>query len=840
MRVPLSWLRELVELPAGEGGRAVAERLVRAGLEVESVTRVGQVSGPLVVGEVLELIEEPQRNGKTIRWCQVRVAHADGPSGPAVRGIVCGAHNFAVADRVVVALPGTVLPGGFEITARKTYGHVSDGMICSVRELGIGEEHSGILVLDPDAPVGADAAGLLGLDDEVLDLAVTPDRGYCLSVRGVAREVATAYDVGLRDPVTSAALPPGASLSGGYPVEVADPEGCTSFVAVTVSGFDPAAPSPDWLVHRISAAGMRSISLAVDVTNYVMLELGQPLHAYDSERLRGPIVVRRARPGERLVTLDDVERVLDPGDLLITDSSGPIGLAGVMGGASTEITERTRTIVVESAHFSAAGIARTSRRHRLGSEASRRFERGVDPTMQLAAAVRAAGLLARLGGGTVHPQVSVVGAPPAAVAIEIDPDLPARVIGRELTSGQVIATLRAVGAEVIQLGARLSVSPPPWRPDLSDPYDLVEEVARLVGYDTIPSVLPVAPPGRGLTPAQRRRRAVGRALAAAGFVEAPSYPFVGPADHDALGLPGDDPRRRTLQLANPIADTAPQLRTTLLPGLLATARRNIGRGAGDVALFEQGLVLSPTQPGAVAPRPAVTGRPATAELEALYTAVPDQPQHVGLVAAGAAERSGWWGPGRPVSWADAVAAARTVLAAAGVPEAAVVVRAARLMPWHPGRCAALAVRTPDGDELAVGHAGELHPRVVAAYGLPERAVAAELDLDAAGRASLEVVPAPRVSTYPVATQDVALVVGQDVPVAEVSAALVEGAGELLEQVRLFDVYTGEQVPAGHRSLAFTLRMRAVDRTLTVEEATAVRDAAVAEAARRTGASLRRS
>ena len=680
----------------------------------------------------------------------------------------------------------------------------------------------------------------LGLGDEVLDIAVTPDRGYCLSVRGVAREAATAYGVALRDPVLAVQDLPG-QTGGGYPVQVADPQRLRRASSrVTVSGFDPAAPSPGWLARRVEAGGMRSISLAVDVTNYVMLELGQPLHAYDAERLSGPIVVRRATPGERLVTLDDVERVLDPTDLLITDASGPIGLAGVMGGASTEISEQTRTIVVESAHFTSVGIARTSRRHRLGSEASRRFERGIDPTMQRAAALRAARLLAELGGGRVHPEVTAVGTAVPAEPIEIDADLPGRVVGRRIDPEQASAALRAVGAEVSATGSRLRVVPPPWRPDLTDPYDLVEEVARLVGYDTIPSVLPVAPSGRGLTPGQRRRRAVGRALAAAGFVEAPSYPFVGPADHDALGLPAEDPRRRTLRLVNPIADTAPQLRATLLPGLLSAARRNIGRGAGDVALFEQGLVLAPSQPGAAAPRPPVTGPPSAAELEALYAAVPDQPQHVGLVAAGAAERAGWWGAGRPLVWADAVAAARAVLAAAGVPEQAVVLRAAQLAPWHPGRCAALAVRTAEGTEVPVGHAGELHPRVVAAYGLPERAVAAELDLDAAGRASVDVVPAPRVSTYPVATQDVALLVGQDVPVAEVTAALVSGAGELLEGVRLFDVYTGEQVPAGRRSLAFTLRMRAPDRTLTVEEATAVRDAAVAEAARRTGASLRGS
>lgn len=839
MRVPMSWLREYVDLPADVGARDVAARLIRAGLEVETVDEAGaDLTGPLVVGRVVEFVEETHKNGKTIRWCSVDVGAEHNEDRPSIqdasvtlpsRGVVCGARNFAVGDLVVVALPGAVLPGGFAISARKTYGHVSDGMICSARELGIGDDHTGILVLGPDEGVpGDDAAPLLHVRDDVLDIAVTPDRGYCLSIRGVAREVATAYGVPFRDPAELAS--PAADAPDSYPARSQDPERCPVFVTRTVTGFDPAAPSPCWLQRRVSLAGMRPISLAVDVTNYVMLELGEPIHGYDREKLSGDIVVRRAKPGEKLVTLDDVTRDLDSDDLLITDDSGPIGLAGVMGGATTELGPTTTSIVIEAAHFEATGIARTARRHKLATEGARRWERGVDPALPVAAATRVAQLLAELGGATVEPNITIAGSVPVPPAVEIDADLPGRVVGVDYGGDEVRELLTAIGAEITEAGpGRFSVVPPTWRPDLTDPYDLVEEVARLHGYDAVPSVLPVAPPGRGVSVRQRLRRRVERAVAAAGFVEAPSYPFVGEAEFDALDLPGDDPRRRALRLANPISDEQPLLRTTLLPGLLATLRRNVGRGATDVALFESGLVFRPDDAAAVAPRLPVHRRPTDDELAALEAALPSQPRRIAAALCGQREPAGWWGPGRPASWADAIEAARVVADAAG---AELRVERADEAPWHPGRCAALYV-----GETLLGHAGELHPRVVAALGLPERTAAMELELDRLDVRD-EPVPAPAVSTFPVATQDVALVVDERVPAAEVEAALRHGAGDLLESVRLFDVYSGAQVGEGRKSLAYALRFRAPDRTLTMEETTAAREAAVAAAADRTGAVLR--
>lgn len=823
MRVPLSWLREYVELPPSEAARDIAARLIRAGLEVETVDHVGaEVDGPLVLGRVLEFTEETHKNGKTIRWCQV----AAGEDEP--RGIVCGARNFAVGDLVVVALPGAVLPGGFTISARKTYGHVSDGMICSARELGLGDDHTGILVLAADeGRPGDDAAAILDLRDEVLDIAVTPDRGYALSIRGVAREVATAYGLPLRDPADVEVTAAGA----GYPVVVEDAERCPVFAARTVTGWNADAPSPRWLQRRVQLSGMRPISLAVDITNYVMLELGQPIHGYDRDALHGPIVVRRAQPGEKLTTLDGAVRDLDADDLLITDESGPIGLAGVMGGESTEMGSATTAIVIEAAHFEATGVARTARRHRLPSEASRRFERGVDPALPAVAAQRVADLMVELGGATAEPGGRLVGSATQPVAVQIDASLPRRVVGVDYPPEEVAQRLAAVGARVTPVdNGRLSVVPPSWRPDLTDPYDLVEEVARLSGYDQIPSVLPVAPAGRGITFGQRLRRRIERAVAAAGYVESPTYPFIGDGDFDALQLPADDARRHTVRLANPLSDEQPYLRTTLLPGLLATLRRNVGRGMADVALYECGLVFRPgPDPLPKPPRLPVDRRPTEAEVAVLEAALPAQPRRLAVALCGDREPAGWWGSARPVSWVDAVEAARVVADAVGVQ---LIVRQDEHAPWHPGRCAALYV----GSTL-VGHAGELHPRVVEAFGLPARTCAMELEIDRLDPAE-EPVPAPRVSTFPVATQDVALVVDSTVPAADVAAALQAGAGELLESLRLFDVYEGPQVGEGHRSLAFALRFRASDRTLTVEETTAARDAAVAEAAARTGAVLR--
>jgi phenylalanyl-tRNA synthetase beta chain len=841
VRVSLSWLRDYVDLPADISAAELDAALVRVGLEVEEITDLRTiVTGPLVVGRVLSIAEVPDTK-KPIRYCQVELGE------PEPRGIICGATNFAVGDAVVVALPGAVLPGGFEITARRTYGHVSDGMICSARELALGDDHSGIIVLPPPAPApGADARPVVGLDDIVVELAITPDRGYCFSVRGIARELSHSLSLPGSGRLTSGSAPlrpraadgvafhdhglvpaPAATAEPAYPVRVEDTVGCDRFAGRVVRGIDPTVPSPDWMRRRLAVAKVRSISLAVDISNYVMLDLGQPMHAFDLAALRGELVVRRARAGERLTTLDGTDRALDPEDLIIADDSGVISLAAIMGGATTEVSPSTVDLLLEAAHWDPVSVARAARRHRLPSEASKRFERGVDPALPPVALARAVALLTEHAGGTVDERVLDVDHVVPRQAITIAADLPARTAGVDYQPSRVVELLTEIGCEVATRARRLHVTPPTWRPDLTDPADLAEEVIRLDGYDRVPSVLPSAPAGDGLTGYQRRRRSIGRALAENGYVEVLSYPFVGASTLDALGILAEDPRRQAVRLRNPLSEEEPALRTTLLPPLLATLRRNAGRGLRDLALYEIGLVFHPGATG-VAPQLPVDRRPSDADIEAALKLVPHQPWHVAAVLAGETEPAGWWGEGRPADWSDAVQAARIAAAAAGVE---ITVRAGDRAPWHPGRCAEILV----GDTV-VGHAGELHPAVCTAMDLPRRTCAMELTLDALPLPG--VIRAPRVSTFPLALIDVALVVEEATPAAMVQVALEEGAGDLLESVRLFDVYAGEQLGAGRKSLAYKLTFRAPDRTLTVEEAVAARDAAVAVAAQRYGATLR--
>ncbi len=824
MRLPLSWLKEYVELPAGTSASDVEQALVGLGIEVDDVVDLATtVTGDLVVGRVLT-IEELTGFKKPIRFCTVDV----GRSEP--QEIVCGARNFAGGDLVVVILPGGVLPGGFSIGARKTYGRNSHGMICSAKELGLGDDHSGIIVLPADtaAAPGDDARPVVGLDDVVVDLEITPDRGYAMSVRGVARELSHAFGVPFRDPALAAA--PGATAEPAYDVRVEDTVGCDRFAGRVVFGIDPTVPSPGWMQRRLGTAGIRTISLAVDITNYLMLELGQPMHAFDLGLLQGPLVVRRARPGEKLTTLDGVGRVLDAEDMVICDDTGPISLAAVMGGETSEVQPNTVDVLFEAAHWDPVMVGRTARRHKLFSEAAKRWERGVDPAVPPVALDRAVALLTAHAGGTADERVLDIDhvVPPSRIALA--PGLPAGRIGVDYPASRVVELLEKVGCTVTG-DDPLMVTPPTWRRDLTDPADLVEEIARLDGYDNIPGALPAAPAGNGLTAAQKRRRSVARALAENGYTEVLSYPFMSADTLDAFGLAADDPRRSAVRLTNPISEQEPLLRTTLLPPLLATLRRNLGRGHRDLALYEVGLVVEPTPADHAAPVMGVEHRPSDEEWAAADATVPHQPWHVAAVLTGEIEPSGWWGSGRAAGWADAVEAARIVLAASGIAAGRVVVRAAEHAPWHPGRCAQILV-----DDVIIGYAGELHPAVLAGLELPRRTCAMELDLDAVGAA--DVTRAPAISGFPPALIDVALVLDESVPAAEVQNALVAGAGDLLESVRLFDVYASGQLGEGKRSLAYKLTFRAPDRTLAGEEAVAARDAAVAEAARRFGAVLR--
>ena len=749
-----------------------------------------------------------------------------------MRGIVCGATNFVEGDLVVVALPGAVLPGGFAITARKTYGRVSDGMICSARELGLGDEHSGILVLPSgEAGAGDDAVELLGLDDTIIELSITPDRGYAFSIRGLARELACAFDISYRDP---AAIDVPEAEGDAVPITVEDAGDCPRFVARRVTGVDPTAPTPWWVRRRLMLAGIRSISLTVDVTNYVMLEMGQPMHAFDTPSLRGAINIRRAKAGETLTTLDDVERKLDPDDIVVADDSG------------ADLARR------RDGRREHRGEARQHRHPARGRD----LGPGVDRALGAPAQAAVGGVQAVRAARGLERAADRVGAGGAAAARPRGRQHPARAHRRRRAHPD------AAGDDADQParpGGRRAVRA--WRDRSAAQPDRLPHRGRLVrrrhpdrdgrsrrrGGRTSPSrrtwsrrccgsraTTPSRPccrpprPATGTTASQRRRRAVGRALAEAGYFEVLPFPFVSPTVWDSLGLGPDDNRRRTVSVLNPLEADRSELATTLLPGLLDALVRNVSRGMRDVSLFNVGQVTLPKAQQVPVPDVGVADRPSDAEVASLHAALPQQPVHVAVVLAGNRTRAGWWGPGEPATWSDAVRAAQIVGEAAGVE---LTVKAGELAPWHPGRCAQLMV----GD-LAVGYAGELHPKVVDALGLPKRTCAMELKLD--GLPLVDRRPAPSPSPYPPVLLDVALVVAEDVPVAEVADALRGGGGDLLEELHLFDVFTGEQVGEGKRSLAYSLRFRAPDRTLTVDEATAARDAAVSAAASKFGAALR--
>lgn len=827
MRVPYSWLREVVNAGAPGWDAAPAEleqTLVDIGHEVEEVLTLGPVDGPLTVGRVTD-IEELTGFKKPIRFCHIDVGEGQD------REIICGATNFVAGDLVVVALPGTTLPGGFAIAARKTYGRASDGMICSTAELGLGADHSGILVLPPGtAEPGADGAAVLGLDDVIFHLAITPDRGYGMSLRGLAREIACAYDLDFVDPADVRPLP---ANGEAWPLTVHPDTGVRRFALRPVTGIDPAAVSPWWLQRRLLLSGIRATSPAVDVTNYVMLELGHPMHAHDRNRITGGFGVRFARPGETVVTLDDIERKLEPADVLIVDDTATTAIGGVMGAASTEVRADSTDVLLEAAVWDPAAVSRTQRRLHLPSEAARRYERGVDPAISVAALDRCAALLAEIAGGAVSDTLTDWRGEPArddwaGTPIDIDAGLPGRIAGVTYAPGTAAKRLAQIGAAVAQHGDTLTVTPPSWRPDLVQPADLVEEVLRLEGLEVIPSVLPSAPAGRGLSAVQQRRRAIGKSLAQSGYVEILPTPFLPAGVFDLWGLPTDDPRRVATTVLNPLEADRPHLATTLLPALLEALVRNVSRGLVDVSLYALAQVVQPSAETRGVTLIPVDRRPTDGEIATLDASLPRQPQHVAAVLTGLRERRGPWGPGRRAEAADAFEAVRIIARAAGID---VRLRAAQQLPWHPGRCAEVLV----GD-TAVGYAGQLHPAVTERSGLPKGTCALELNLDAIPLVAA--LPAPRVSPFPAVFQDVSLVVSADVPAAAVADAVREGAGELLEDLQLFDVFTGPQIGEDRKSLTFALRFRAADRTLTEDDATAARDAAVRRAAESVGAELR--
>lgn len=775
MRVPLSWLREFA--PVEAGGDELAARLPAAGLKVEELIRTGAGIEGVVVGRVLDIRDHPDAD-------TLILVKADVGEGP--RDIVCGARNFAVGDLVPVALPGARLPGGLGIERRTVRGETSDGMLCSPRELEISDDHSGILVLDRDLKLGQDVREALGLDDEILDIEVTPNRPDLLSVVGVAREVAALY--GLRLDVPASAVPEEGPLAGGLAsVTIEDPRGCPRYLARVVTGIR-AGPSPWWMRRRLLAAGMRPISGPVDVTNYVLLERGHPLHAFDLARLRGrAVVVRRPRKGERITTLDGAERALAREDVAICDAERPVAVAGVIGGADTEVGDGTTDLLLESAYFDPTRILRTARRLGLRTEASVRFERGADPEGVPAAADRAAALLVEVCGGTVaRGAIDAYPRPARSRPIRLRVARANALLGTAITAEEMAGHLEALDCRVeARTRTALRVAPPTFRPDLRAEIDLVEEVARTSSYERVPVTLPSGGRAGGLTRDQSLRRLARRTLLGAGLSEAQTLSLVPPGLPDRLELASGHPWRKALRLANPLSEEESALRPSLLPGLLLAAARNVARRNTSLALFEIGVAFAPAG-----------------------TELPEESLRAAWVMAGPAP-AGWHAPAREYDFFDAKGVLEALLAALGVEGAAVV--AVPLEPLHPTRSARV-----DLGGAAAGTVGELQPRAARALDLPSRVAVGEVSLAPLLARARDATPGdlPR---FPAVARDLAVVAGAGEAAARVEQAIRQAAGPLLESIGLFDVYSGEQIGPGLRSLAFSLTFRHPDRTLTDAE-----------------------
>ncbi len=826
MKIPLSWLREFAEIPAAITPEEIESAFVKVGFEVEEIVLQGSdLTGPLVVSRVIA-IEELTEHKKPIRY--VELDCGEGQS----RFVICGARNFDVGDLVIAALPGAVLPGNFAISARETYGKISNGMICSARELGISDDHQGIIVLAADSThVGVDAIELLEINEMIIDVSVNPDRGYALSARGLAREIALSLNVSFKDPASvdylkDFSVEPAELAEPGEPVQVKidDPSGADLIIIRTLKDVDVSRVTPLWMSRRIEKCGMRSISLAVDITNYVMLELGQPLHAYDAAKIDGTLRVKRAGDIKEFTTLDSQVRRLTSDSLMIADDKKLLALAGTMGGLESEVASETVSIALEAAHFDPISVAKNSRAHKLSSEASRRLERNVDPAIAEIASARATALLIQLAGARLI-GVSRDGSVKPKRHIEFDPADISSLIGFEYSADQIRQPLIAIGGEVVEKASDLwSISLPTWRADIEVLSDLAEEVARVNGYELIPSRLPVGRAGATLSLMQHRKRSMAQLLANLGFSEVYNYPFVSPAVVETLGFVG--PRAASFRIANPMSDEAPLLRTHLLPGLLQTLQRNLSRGAKDVAIFEIGSVFRDVSALARVGIIPTSVRPHDDVVKSIYASVPHQPLFIGAVVSGALDRKGWWGSGRNFDWSDAVSLASRIVAETGN-EAEIV--QSDLAPWHPGRCAEIRI-----DGKPVAHAGELHPRVLEELNLPPRTCALAVilsELPFAGKKSA--VP---VLTMPAAIQDISLLVSDSIASVRVEEALRQGAGPLLESISLFDRY--EKLGEGQVSLAFTLTFRSADRTLTADEVSGYRLAAAASAAEKCGAILR--
>ena len=791
MKVSEQWLREWVD-PAVSSAELAAQ-LTMAGLEVDSVESAAPPFEKVVVGRVIHLIPHPDAD-------RLRVATVD-VGGPEPLQIVCGAPNVAVGMCAPTALIGAVLPGGFTIKKSKLRGIESQGMLGSAKELGLAESSDGLLPLPPDSPPGQSVRELLKLDDALLTIELTPNRGDCLGMEGVAREVATLNRCEFR-PLPVVAVKP--EIDATFPVVLSDPADCPRYVGRVIRGVNPAAETPLWMKERLRRAGVRSLGPLVDVTNYVMLELGQPMHAFDLGRLRGGIEVRRARPGDRLELLNGVVVEPDGETLLITDQQGPLALAGIMGGEISSCTDATRDVFLESAFFAPASIAGRARRYGLQTDSSYRYERGVDPNLQRRAAERATRLLIDMAGGQPGPLVEAVSPDhlPVMPTIRLRSARLGLLLGLEIPAAEVADILRRLGMAVTTEADHWLAIPPSSRFDLALEADLIEEIVRIHGYHRLPGNRPLA---RLEMPAQPEGRVAPErfkeALVQRGFQEVITYSFVDPGFQKAL-----DPEREPLALANPISADLAVMRTSLWPGLIKALIHNQKRQQPRVWLFEHGLNFIPDG-GALRQEP-----------------------YLGGVITGTALPEQWGLAARPLDFFDLKNEVEALLALTGEPEAFTFVAAVHPA-LHPGQTARL-----DRNGVTVGWLGALHPRAARQLDVEGDVFGFELRLT-----TLQPARTPafhELSRFPASRRDLAIVVDESVSAQAIQDSIRQHGGDLLRKVRLFDVYRGKGIGEGRKSLALGLILQDLSRNLTdhVVEETVSR--IIAELTQQFGATLR--
>ena len=799
MLVPLSWLSDYVTIDRDPDSLAAA--LTSAGLKVEAIQRPGAGIDGVVVGQVVSILPHPSAD---------KLLLVEVTTGVSTRRIVCGAHNFAVGDKVPVALPGARLPGDVTIGRATIRGEISEGMLCSARELGVADDHSGILVLPPDAELGAEVTKVLGLDEVILEIEVTTNRPDAMSLLGIAREVAAITGGHVTLPALRMNRPSVGSPSVSELAEVVvdDPIGCPRYLARVVTGVH-AGSSPEWVQRRLVAAGVRPVSNIVDATNYALLVTGHPIHAFDLDRLAGGrIVVRRAAAGERMVTIDGVTRDLSGDDLVIADAELPVALAGIMGGKDSEVSASTSRVLLESAYFDPASVLRTSKRHGLRSEASARFERGADPNNVPYAAELAAALIQEWAGGESAPgAIDLYPDPVEPWTLSVRPERVNLVLGTDLSVDEMVDDLRRLGLNPVLEDGAIRVTVPTRRPDLRGEWDLIEEIARLTGYDRIPSRIPAGARVGGLSRTQRLLRSVRSVLAGAGLFEAYTTTLIGPADLDRMAYPPDHPSRKALRLTNAISVDESILRPSLLPGLLSAVARNVSRRNLCVRLFE-------------------IGRCFVAREDAL---LPDEPLRLGMVLHGTIPQE-WHTPSRELDFFDLKGVVEVLMEALRIDFT--LAPASREL-FAPGRTAALVAAGGP-----YGTVAELSPAVAARYGFPNRVVVAELELGSLLDLAADPGKAKEPPRFPPALLDLAVVVPEAVEAAEVLEIARAAGGSLLAEVRVFDVFRGEQTGPGRKSLAVSLTFLRRDRTLTQDEAVAGRDAIAVALQRRLGAEVR--